>query len=494
MTTDTEKFPPSPSLLHLHSEAIRLLRHISATSLSASKTVALALLPSFIFGFAPHAAPDRKRARIAHLDGLRGAAAWLVFVRHYTIAYQAQADLGYGQVFENEAYTGFMRLPFLRLLYAGPLVQIFFLVSGYVLALKPLMLIRERAWESLFHSMTVSVFGRGMRLFLPPLVSTFAVMLAVRMGWYGFAYREYMPGIVPEHPERLPTFGAQVGNWMLFVVGELMNPWKWNTTASKYDSHLWTIPIQFKSAMILFLAILGLARAHPRVRVSIVVLLISYYMVAKRWDVAVHFGGFLLADLDLNREDSTSFSTETVTAPLSPPPKPKNPISTIFWSAIFLLGLYLGSFPRHAIGASASDGFGFLASLSTWHKHWHTLAAILIAWSLSHAPILQSPFTSAPMLYLGKISFSLYIVHGPVLHMFGYAMAPFMWQFTGKETNFRFQLGFGLGLLVLSPLVVWVADTFWRMVQIPCAEFARWVEKKALMSDRIFGYGILGAG
>ena len=491
MTAGPEKLSPSLPNFSLQ-ESFRLLHVLATTFLSGSKTVALALLPSFIFEFAPHAphaqhaplaplAPDRKHSRTAYLDGLRGAAAWIVFVRHYTTAYQPRVELGYGQVFENEVYTGIMRLPFLRLLYGGPLVQIFFVVSGYVLALKPLRLIHERAFESLLHSLTVSVFGRGMRLFLPPLISTFAVMLAVRMHWYDFPYEDHMRGLIPRHPERLPTFWAQLKNWLRFVLGELTNPWKWNTTPSKYDSHLWTIPIQFKSAMILFLVILGLARARPRVRRSLVALFFSYCMFANRWDVAAHLGGMFLADLDLERQSSLSVSSRPST------------FSTIFWSCTFTLGLYLGSFPRQTAGAGAL-GYGTLALLTPWHKHWHTLAAVLLVWSLGHAPALSAPFTSRPLLYLGKISFSLYIVHGPVLHTFGYAAAPVMWRFTGDHTEFQWQLGWALGLLVLSPLALWGADLFWRGVQRPVGEVVRSVEKWCLLDGREAAYARVGEG
>lgn len=492
---DEEK--SSPSLLpfpRYFPAALGLLRFLATTCLGGSKTVALALLPSFAVACFPRAsshaaahapvAPGRKRSgrSTAYLDGLRGAAAWIVFVRHYTVAYQAHVELGYGQEFENETYAGILRLPILRLLYSGPLVQIFFVVSGYVLGLKPLKLMDERAWEALLHSLTVSVFGRGMRLFLPPLVSTFAVMLAVRMHWYDFPYHDYMRGRVPHHPERLPTFGAQLGNWLRFVAGELMNPWKWNTTASKYDSHLWTVPIQFKSAMILFVVILGLARARPRVRRSIVALLFSYCMFARRWDVAVHLGGLFLADMDASQHAS------------EPDPAPKSTLSIIFWSSAFTLGLYLGSFPRQTLGAGAL-GYGYLAALTPWHKHWHSIAALLLVWSLSNAAFLRVPFTSRPLLYLGKISFALYIVHGPVLHTFGYAAAPFMWRFvTGSETEFQWQLGFALGLGALCPLVLWVADVFWRLVQMPCVELARAVERRCLMSPRESSYSLVGSG
>lgn len=461
--------------------------------LGALKIAGLALLPSFVSQYLnPAPTKPEKVFRTSYLNGLRGVAALLVFVRHYTVPYQPLVELGYGQLYNDETYNGLMRLPFLRLLYDGPARAVFFLISGYVISMKPLKLIHNRCWEALFQSLAVSVFGRGMRLFLPPLLSTFVVMIAVQVHLYDFPYESYMTGLVPQHPDRMPTFWAQGLDWATFVVAELMNPWKWLTTASKYDSHLWTVPIQYKCTMILLTVILALARTRRRVRLSVVAVLFSYCIAVTRWDVALHLAGLFLAELDLIYQEPAAAIEDPLGQTLAIQP-PKKTLSPFLWPGICIIGLYLGSFPRTILGDGAL-GFGHLSAITPRFKTWHAIAAILIVWALRNSSTLQAPFTSPVLLYLGKISFSLYLVHGPVLHMFGYAIVPFMWTLTGMEAGVGYQLGFFMGLLVLGPLVVWAADVFWRLVELPCMEVSGWVERRCFLPAESASYAVLGPG
>lgn len=43
----------------------------------------------------------------------------------------------------------------------------------------------------------------------------------------------------------------------------------------------------------------------------------------------------------------------------------------------------------------------------------------------------------------------------------------------------------GLGLVVFGGVCVWVADVFWRVVDVPTVRFARWVEGKCLREEAV---------
>ncbi|RKL28988.1 hypothetical protein BFJ72_g12212 [Fusarium proliferatum] len=400
-----------------------------------------------------------------YLDGLRGLFSFLVFLRHFLLPWEEGLDTGFGQ----NGNMSFIKLPIIRLVYAGPTVPIFFIVSGFVLAYKPLKLIHKKDYDALGLYTMSSVLRRPFRLFLPPLVSTFIVAIAVSAGLYTAPYQD-MPGWVPRHPERLGSLWVQIGDWIRFVVVDLTHPWSWKSPMSEYDSHLWTIPIQFRASMIVYLTLLALARARVWVRGTTIIFLCLYALQQGRWEMYLFFAGVFLAERSLKSHDSSeaqpSDGGESATI--------RSPLRFSLWQGIiprflFLLGLYLSSYPRARNAGFSTHGYVLLSSLTDRYIYWQSYGATLICWSLSRDRLLQKPFTSRPLRYLAKISFTLYLVHGPVLHLFGYSMVPAFQGLTGSSTEWKYQSGLLLALAVLAPVVVWIADVFWRAVDKPCS-------------------------
>jgi peptidoglycan/LPS O-acetylase OafA/YrhL len=152
-----------------------------------------------------------------------------------------------------------------------------------------------------------------------------------------------------------------------------------------------------------------------------------------------------------------------------------------FWILVFIMGLYFASSPN--IGEGETPGYRYLATLvpksySQKYRWWQSIGGILIVLSVKNSKDIQPLFTNAFAQYLGNISYAFYIVHGPTLHSLGYTVMKTAWKYTGKETMTNYYVGFLMGWLVIMPVVFWVADLFWRTVDVPCVRFARWVEGK----------------
>ncbi|KAF5627484.1 acyltransferase [Fusarium sp. NRRL 52700] len=436
--------------------------------ISYARDIGIFLLPSFITqGSVPKDSPQARSSSspTLYLDGLRGLFSFLVFLRHFLLPWEEGLDTGFGQ----NGDTSFIKLPIIRLLYAGPTVPIFFIVSGFVLAYKPLKLIHKKDYNALGLYTMSSVLRRPFRLFLPPLVSTFIVAIAVSAGLYSAPYQD-MPGWVPRYPEQLGSLWVQIWDWISFVLVDLTHPWSWKSPMSEYDSHLWTIPIQFRASMIIYLTLLALARARVWVRGTALVFLCLYSLQQGRWEMYLFFAGVFLAERSLeNHHDfgplpSDGGESATKQLPIRP-----SAWSRILQKLLFFVGLYLSSYPRARNAGFSTPGYILLSSLTDRYIYWQSYGATLICWSLSRDRLLQKPFTSRPLRYLAKISFTLYLVHGPVLHLFGYSMVPAFQGLTGSSTPWQYQSGLLLALAVLAPIVVWIADLFWRAVDKPCS-------------------------
>jgi peptidoglycan/LPS O-acetylase OafA/YrhL len=428
------------------------MRKFTGTFVGIFRSILLALLPSYILRrLRNEPSTPIREFPTAYLNGFRGLMAFLVFVRHFSLPWQPDMDYGFGQ---GENHTGVLRLPVLRMLYAGPNVPVFLIVSGFVMSLKPLKLLNSDQKETFHKSMVSSVFRRAIRIFPPPILSTFVFMLAVHFRLFKFQYNT-MDKFIPHHPDSLPTIFGQFTDWLQFVFGDLTNPWSWKSPKSAYGGHLWTIGLQFRSLMVLFLALIGLSNTRKQARQAILALLFIYCMCSGRCDVALYLSGMFMAGNWIGDESksnlavASSFDLEKVSA--SRPAVRFR--SRIYWCLVLLAGLYLSSYPRARDGVGA-PWYRVLYSISPYYLYWQGCGAVLLVWSLICSKTAQKPLNWSFPQYLGEISYSLYIVHEPLLHVLGYGIVNVAWNVTGKDTGFQYQLGFSLGLLLTTPILL----------------------------------------
>lgn len=160
-------------------------------------------------------------------------------------------------------------------------------------------------------------------------------------------------------------------------------------------------------------------------------------------------------------------------------------LRSAFWIANFICGLYLCSFPDER--GITTPGFVTLARMiPAWYaekyRFWQSFGAIQVIWACTNMRFLQRLFEGPVVQYLGKISYAMYIMHGPVIHTIGWGMMGVFWNLFGSETRTQWEMGFALSALITFPCIIWAADIFWRAVDIPCVKFARWLEVKCTVT------------
>ncbi|KAI5236741.1 hypothetical protein E4T43_08406 [Aureobasidium subglaciale] len=475
------------------------------------RKLAFAALPSFVQS---RIRPPMKSTKPLHptgfLDGMRGIAAFLVIVFHLMIC---SYDTKHGFASTEAGGTGhenreWYKLPFIRIFYAGPtMVSIFFVVSGYALSYKPVKLMRAKNWQALSQSLASSIFRRAIRLFLPCLVSTFLISLMLWAGIYDGAteFAKASGQYNPKHAIEMPRFDSLAEQMSYFFsenFTKLINPWTFAAKMNEVhlDGHLWTIPFEsvecistldsptdiccrFRSSLILYLTQAGLSHLKTKIRIAILVCLIVWVHQIGRWEMILFYGGFLLAELGFQRSASPESilpTSDTATKRRSRKLKP------VIYVCTFLLGMYLGGQPQKL--AHRTPGWATLASvipdnLGKIKRYWPGWGAIMLVWSTSCYKPLQRLFDNRLSQYLGRISFSLYIVHGAVTHVVGYPLMNVSDGLIGRDNGLNKAIGFYIGTLSTLFLTVWFADIFTRAVDEPSVRFARWVEEKCLTSE-----------
>lgn len=452
------------------------------------------LLPSFVQSrLRPQPVKPEKLHPTAFLDGMRGLAALFVFFYHLSYSsHDVLTAYGAGEDGQNRE---FLKLPFVRFIYTGPtMVAIFYVVSGFALSYKPVRQMRGHKWSDLLHTISSSIFRRALRLYLPCIISTLLIVFLVRMGIYELTRDiandwKRLPNVRETHLHHFDTTSEQLNDWA-HKMWTFIHPWSFGTkdTDIDIDRHLWTIPMEFRSSLVLYLTQAGVARMKPLLRLATIGGLIIWCLFKDRWEMVLFYSGFFFAELNFMR-GALSMSDNSARGGLlgrlpSLRPSQTKRLWSAFWLSIFLVGIYLGSQPQQ--GAEHSPGWATLTSLVpsfAEHKqrYWVSWGAILLVWSTSNAPFLQRIFDNAPVQYLGKISFALYLMHGPVTHTIGYGSMDILWRLIGTDTYLRKEIGFCIAAIIDIGTTVCVADFFWRAVDIPIVRFGKWFEDKCIV-------------
>lgn len=367
------------------------------------------------------------------------------------------------------------------------MVHVFFVISGIVLAYKPLRLLHdpEEGLHACYAALASSAFRRPIRLFLPCAVSTLAIAVLAQ------ADQLYAADA---------TWTGQLRSWVHMYAGRIAWPWAWDRDLRPgYDIHLWTIPIEFAYAMLLFLVLLALAPLRTRLRKAATVLLAGYCLACGRWAALEFLAGLFLAEVHVLRavtSPSRSIFSNKAGHQLTAVTMVRHTATVVFHSAVLAVCLFVSGWPNK--DADQTPGIRtLLARTPPWflahgrdeapvdsddwgealleQKFWFGIAAVLLVWSCGELTAVRRQFERPLTQYCGRISYAVYLVHGPALDCWK-NLADRLVRPIGMETVAQRTATWLVGLLDLGSLVVWLVDLFWRCVDAPIVELGRAVE------------------
>ena len=460
---------------------------------SVLKSTGALLLPSFLRRQMGSSPPQTHANTIAALDGLRGLACLFVFNEHLSLNFTDQFMYGYGV----QDRRTFVQLPFVRVMWSGfSMVSIFFVISGYVLSYKPLKQIRARDTISFQKTLTSSVLRRALRLYLPTIIATMICGLLVSLGAFTRASaifnkdNNYL-ALHEGPPPILDGFCFQMYDTAKNAL-QMLNFWAWtdDLSAEDYDRHYWTIVVEFRSSMVLFLFLLGTSRLKQAYRLLNATAFMMFCIFYNRKEILLFISGMLIAELDLIRK---------ATRPsLLPDNSSRRPLSSLsdssfLWPVLFAFGLFLCSAP--VFGSEETFGFHIAIWLvpSCFNDKSalvRAVGAIFVTWAAANSNLIKPIFTNRFSIYLGKISFALYLVHGNVLKSLLFSAMPTIYGITNDGTKADIStrgilVSWMLGAMLVLPVTFWLSDLFTRVVDLPCVNFARWFEGKVCVEDEM---------
>lgn len=385
------------------------------------------------------------------LEGLRGVAALCVFLTHFVgpflpfvISRQSPVPYPYPPKFEWERWFD---NPIANLPLNGPLaVQIFFVLSGYVLVKRYIetgdaVLLRTAALK------------RYPRLMIPVAVSClFAWVLwrtgamstrsAVDLGSAGWPMAAYVANSAP-------SFLELIARTMLitpFFPGEVA-----------VNAPLWTISIEMLGALVLFAAFAVLGPRRPYLLAAVLFILAVRFAPGNKGSL-YFIALFLGASLNY-------FSSELAKR-------------AILSTSLFLTGLLIGGFiysPFYSVLISVplpsppSPLFDLKASESLVYQ---TIGAFMIVAGVIGSRHVAQLFTGRICAFLGTISFSLYLIHWPIICSLSYRLMTFLVPRWGYAPSLALTFLVTLAVAVLASYAMarWVDQPSVRLAD----RFARW--------------------
>ncbi|PVI08315.1 hypothetical protein DM02DRAFT_773 [Periconia macrospinosa] len=359
------------------------------------------------------------------LDGLRGTAALIVAFFHLTTGSLA---MPYRSFWDSPASENrhLIQIAPLRVVIAGQaMVDIFFVVSGYSISTGLIKLRNEGTMSDFYRKLTSSVVRRIFRLSFPVAV----MMLISHVLFYSGAYNlEFGEG--QGCPEAKP-WGSPIPHIQCLIRSFISIINLQSGQELTLNNHFWTIPVEIRGSMKVYLALLGLSTVGEQARFLVLGILAIRFGWNGNPEFLAFFAGLLYAELDGRRKHRDLQLTPTLSGwnekKYTTPKVTKSQLATVLRYLTFALGFYLICLPvpvwhEGDTTPTFSPDWVFLKvirPLPWWDweikmRTWHTIGAIMVVGCMRHLRPLRAPFEWRTAQFLGHISFSLYLCHQTV--------------------------------------------------------------------------------
>ena len=330
-----------------------------------------------------------EKHKLRHIEGIRGLAAVIVVLHHYTLAFYPA--LNFGDANQTHIGNGKMELFFahspLNIVYNGGFaVCIFFILSGYVLSNNyhqtnnPKILIQY-------------AIKRYFRLLVPVAASIIIAYAFIKMN---FMHNADL-GTVTKTNDWLS--GAFNHNGSIYELIKNIFVDVFFFKDNSYNPVLWTMTYELLGSMLIFSFLLLIHPFKYKMYLYWSLILILFF-------TGNNFYAAFILGVVLNKHIVQQQSTN-------------NPISVPKWLSIigFIIGIYFCSYPI------CLNPQNTMYALITWpfmtsYEFFHVLGSSILMFVILHSNGLKVALSGTVVKYIGKISFSFYLLHFIILCSF----------------------------------------------------------------------------
>ncbi|KAI1377851.1 acyltransferase family-domain-containing protein [Hypoxylon crocopeplum] len=342
-----------------------------------------------------------KEGNVKWVDGLRGLASTLVVLTHIARAFD-------GELFLPASHEGVkprpMQLPFLRILVQGRIgVTIFAFVTGYVCALKPIKLYRQNNQDGAFTSVAKSALRRVPRLVIPCGLATVIIWVMANLGMFLVAKQSDCWWCGKTAPDRQANAYLSVKHLIQNIIST------WTRGQNAYDGNQWTLLPLLKGSMEVYTFIVATAYIQPQFRMVLSLMMFAYFWMASEAAFGMQFfWGVFLCDLQ-NHPPATEWLTR------------RAKMSRVLAAIFLVLGLYVASYPEGHPEWAAWSHYQFkvlkkiIPKDADFPRFASGIGLELFTLGLHFSPGLRDFLSSKYLLWFGKQSFAVYLLHGPLL-------------------------------------------------------------------------------
>jgi peptidoglycan/LPS O-acetylase OafA/YrhL len=347
------------------------------------------------------------------------------------------------------------------------MVAVFFVISGYVLTHRFLTLVHQDKPESALMSMSSATFRRFVRLYGPVFVFTAMLQVFIQLGLFEHG-RPRFDNRTPYPPRADTVWGQFLLFWTWWR--DAVNPFTFSLDYNgNFDPHIWTIPIEYRCSMVLFLVAVGLARVKTKLQIPFMVAIMAWTMNTVHWELILFLIGMILAQIDVLLQARKESLTLCGNADQVPRWKKQ-----WLWYPVMLVAVYLCSLPWFHDNAL---GFVFLSQIDPFPIYhtfntWGVLGATMLVVCALHWPPFQRFLKWQPIQYLGHISYPLYIVHGALDILATYSLKWDVFEllkshFQPGNEEIIHSISVWISFLCFMPGLIVLSDIFCRGVDIP---------------------------
>ncbi|KAH8888501.1 hypothetical protein GQ53DRAFT_748901 [Thozetella sp. PMI_491] len=343
-----------------------------------------------------------KEGNVKWVDGIRGFASLSVVITH--IARGWDPDL-FRSVSAENAAPRLLQLPILRILVQGRIgVTIFAFVTGYVCALKPVKLCQQGNQEAAYTSMAKSALRRVPRLVLPASIATILIWLLMHLGAFQVAKHcdsWWVGATSPDIPSG--SLADSAGH----VLHSFLTTWALGL--NDFDGNQWTLLPLLKGSLQVYIFMVGTSYVRQRYRMMLSLAFLIFFYLASDAQLGVQFFfGVFMADLQ-NNESAAAFLVE------------RRRLCRILSATLLFFGLIFMSYPEENI------------EWASWSRALHAvvipmvpdganvprfataLGLGMVVLGLHFSPWSRNILSNRYLLWFGKQSFAVYLLHGLLL-------------------------------------------------------------------------------